>query len=809
MISLISLISLISVKHKQQINNIKILNKKSITQKENKKKKNFFSFLPKEFQKDKNKLDFPISIIYYKENLGVFYASIDKDKIKFKNAKNILKRMHLTSQAKEALITAFEKGIKLKNSKICNTQNNETCLNKNYIIEYRFIKKSLTLFINNVNKLFLENSSKHLFFLEEQKEKKLGSILNYSLNLIYSNNINSKNSSFLFSLNNILGYGVNSIITDLNLIKINKDNPDFVLKNLLYTKEMKKKYIRFGYSLFDEDANNKSIGFKFGSSNHLFKNKSNQAVNDITYFSKKPLDVFIFKDNKLISIQKSITGYNKLDTSTFPDGIYPIKIELKENNQTISSINDMVYKVFDISSFDPSLNMSYLLFYGLMSNTDNNAFKQPYLGGSITTVLNKNILSKITLAQLYNRSSLKFENNFIFLDKNINGNFNISLNSNKQFDIFTNVNFNILSNLSINTNYYYDSKVKNNQINLNLNYNSSIFGSLALLNKYSLNNKIYNSSIILNKSLLNTGEFNLSINLLYDIYSSNSVKNNYVALNFNYYLNQNNNLSAAITHQKSESSTDKSYSLTYEKRFDDLFIKNINANIYKSTKHETGTINSSFKNDKINGNLAVSNDLKERQNSANLNLIGSVAFNKDMFAFANKNAISGVLINLIDKTKNPAGVKINNNEYFFESNETTFIPLSENNTYTAYFIKSNSKNRVDYESNDLYEFTLYPGSIFNITNKAQGIFYISGKIKNYNKTENIEILSNIDTVSTDENGYFIIKITTDTKKLVVMKNNQLVCKVFLDDSFLKNPINGKWLGEIIMPTVNLSEMAWY
>ncbi|MHC0448587.1 MAG: TcfC E-set like domain-containing protein, partial [Candidatus Lariskella arthropodorum] len=239
---------------------------------------------------------------------------------------------------------------------------------------------------------------------------------------------------------------------------------------------------------------------------------SNSSINDEeNYVSLRPIDIFVgrastaqvYKDGRLIGIQMLNPGVQKLDTASFPSGIYQIRIDVYEGSELVKQYYELIEKPFSISGIDNRLGFAFALWSGLAAKIDQSEnFDQIYIGGSIAKALNKYWLSKVSFYQAGNLSVLEIDNEFLLpydialianagIDDTLG--YGLSLSVSKSFNNMISMSLSYSQNNGERENSPFSTK--NQLLGINTSLNLLDWGSLYLGISYDLdNNSSYYSS---------------------------------------------------------------------------------------------------------------------------------------------------------------------------------------------------------------------------------------------------------------------------------------------------------------------------
>ncbi|WP_108651089.1 TcfC E-set like domain-containing protein [Dongshaea marina] len=787
-----------------------------------------WSAIPKSFQNEFKTQGFPISISYSGNDMGVHIAHIKDKKLSIESPNKLLKKLPLSISAKKYMIDILENGFiankpiicsnKLINMHVCTIKNQQLILVK---LSLDTLKAKLIL-----NKsLFKTQIISHHNYLPPPEKNYLSSVMQYSLNSSKTFGDSNNTSTSSLALTNTTGYSNTHAIAS-GYLSHNEHYNDYVLSSLKLIHNNQKSVTSLNYGNGTGIFGSSSSGMNYGyggkviaaswySSNSLLLDKSQQSLNPIIIFVPRHTTARIYKDGTLLSVQHFDIGSHQLDTSNFPSGVYPVKIDLLEGGKVTGSRTEIINKPFDLSTLSPNLGIAYSLWGGIASQKDDSEFDMPYFGGSLRRVMSPHLFSSLNLYQIGQVSVVELDNQ-LALPENIRSNINAGADAHGGFAFTGSLqkSFGSMLNISLLYNHvrknshfdYSPFDFESNNINLNASIFMAQYGTLSLNNTYDIQRKNmgYNASYMLNlysgHGFFIQGNISASWDNDESIIGSPDQFNYFYGLTLTHVFNDNSSVNSSLIYNPNQKtfSADSSYSLAADNK---SFITN--GSIGVSHRDNADMVSGSLSMDRsylqgaINAS-AIQNDSGHNTQSLASSLSGSIAVSGGDMAFShNTTSDSGIIFDL----ESPENVKMIlniNGSHYPVSTGINFIPLTRYSYYDVYLMNSNeNKDSLWWKSSD-DSFVLYPGQIYHIKRKVIPTIQVVGQIVSHNTSAPYAKIDNhLSSEHSDAQGYFMIGINKSSPKLAITLSNGKRCSYQLSKDKINNIHNGSWIGKVL------------
>lgn len=550
---------------------------------------------------------------------------------------------------------------------------------------------------------------------------------------------------------------------------------------------------------------------------------SNSSINsEENYVSLRPIDIFVarsstaqvYKDGRLINIQMLNPGVQKLDTSSFPSGIYQIRIDIYEGSELVKQYHELIEKPFSISGIDNQLGFAFALWSGLAAKIDqSDNFDQIYIGGSIAKALNKYWLSKASFYQAGSLSVLEIDNEFLLpydvalianagIDDDLG--YGLSLSVNKSFNNLISMSLSYSQNNGERENSPFSTKSQLLGINTSLNLLD--WGNLYLGISYNFDNNSsyytsYNHPLYDHYGL--TVDFTTGLNwsgtgaLQPNTYHTYDY---YFALNITYRLDDGARvgLSSQYTPKSNTFSSGANYSSAADSM---LWLDSVDIGYAHGNDSNSYNAGVSLNYDYLSGNIsAYADDSKTQGSSQNISasLSGSFAYAaNNLILLESHSGSTGVAFELDSNDTAQMQLMINDTLYPVHSG-VNFIALTPYQSYTLQLLRDGNRYESVAWDQSSEEFTLYPGNIYYSQRQLIPVTQVYGQLIN----EHSEIMgfakvsSGVATEYSDESGYFTLEVALNDQVLVVETEHTL-CSVPLSATKQENVgEHAIWLGAL-------------
>ncbi|WP_116963587.1 TcfC E-set like domain-containing protein [Fastidiosibacter lacustris] len=656
-------------------------------------------------------------------------------------------------------------------------------------------------------------------YLSAPNVSHISSFLGYRFNFDYADR---RDTNYYLELDNVTGFGRNHLNSSV-FLQQSRYQKDIRINNVYWQYDQEKLYSRLGYfnnANFYSGQNTYNLNYAFngkgiiaelGSSDNLSLSSQKASLIPIPLFINANSVVNVYKDGRLISVQNFSAGNHILQTESFPDGIYPIQIEITQGGQVVNTETAMINKPSSLGKLHDN-NRNYRLWLGMVAKDQNSAIKAPYLGGNFASVINKQTVmnfggygvDNLALGEWDTEVYLPLNTQItqtVALDSRLNYGYNLQL-SNMWFNYFsTNVWYNTNSKSD---NPYSPFKSRYNRIGISsyLNLSPIKLGSISATYSYSFHNSRDSLSTSYFHNLYYRNNWNVSASVSYNkTFSGNEDKQNNYAfmLNISYTFGNGNTLSDYLRY----SPTDKQVSngLSFRPNLDHPYIRYVNANVDYRKDYVNGLFSTSVKSDYMQGDLSTSVVSQNNQENygASGSLYGGISLTpQSITAHNDHRSKSGVVIHLdTEDKKHKMSTQINGVRYPIYKGDN-FISLPHYKQYSVSLSDHPDEAQL-LQYSDKSEFvSLYPGSVYYMTREAFPIIDVIGQIidSKGNPIAHAKVQNHVETTSySDESGFFVVSISKTKPTLKITTNDQS-CIYNFDATEIKNAQPGYWVGTL-------------
>lgn len=755
---------------------------------------------------------------YYPQDMSIFISGIDvgyhqvklDDNRVMLDFKTISQKLALKPEVETYLDNLFTQGVDPDQPILCNINMAEAgvCENTDVFLATQVDLNKMHLSIWLPSSAFLVNANytpEHL----PAPDSGLSSILNYQFYNSYTKN----SSPYSLSINNSLRYQNSLLQTDYTL----SNNDQYgSLNSMYYQREWHELAFQSGLMGNTGSTNNfnstnysfsgKAIIAQLSSSNSLRTNINTPSLSPIQIFLNNEATIRVYRDTQLISVQNFGIGLHELDTTGFPSGVYPIKIETVVNDNIVNTQFETVNKPQSLNRLN-SNGYGFNVFAGIGQQIRHSSFNLPYAGASYQRALTPNWLGGISSYVIDDLVVAELANE-IYLPWEINANLNSAFDQQGGYGINANITRNWFKRLSTNLNYNRSKKshtlspFANTQsygIYSSLNINHWLANSISL--GYSRNmikhNDRYNASYYVN--LFKTRNLNISGNVSWQYNSGTTQphKQYYtIGITLNYYFENRSSLYVNNRYQTNSKAIGSA--ITYNPTINSEHIDRISSSVSNEGNNTSIYSGIDLTFPWLSGNIGATVG-KSTQTTLSINsgIRGQISLTPDHLMLSSKNnTSSGVLINLKGPKDATMYAVINGSRHKVSTGKN-FIPLSAYKAYSLYFL--NGENQYSYGHNgNQVDFTLYPATIHTLDYDIYRVSQVSGQLLDLNGSplSFARIENHVGTSYSDESGFFMLDVSHSIPTVDVSLNDTRCIKN------LEHAVNGNaqksfiWVGTL-------------
>lgn len=672
--------------------------------------------------------------------------------------------------------------------------------------------------------------------LDASSVDNLSNILNYTIGSYYNNNGSGRSNSYI-TLDNTTALREHHINLNGSIYGVGTNDASGELYRAMYERDFQGHVLAMGMV---DTWNLQSIASMNGlNSSRIYGvsygNKSNTKIEDntlslvpVTVFLPAAGEVHIYRENRLLSIQKFSMGSYEVDTSRLPFGVYNVDVQVVVNGKVVSSRIAQINKTFARkSSVTDGLSWQFFggaldynkIQYRKLNNTDyadtDYGDKKTWLSG-VALATSKPWFSGTNLrTTLYG-----FDNNGVN-ESEINVIFNDLVSANQQTLLASDRSWQSISTLNLSIpggygsvwgakNYTHTGKRLSMQnenaqsigASLNLRQISTYLGYLTVSrtrDKYLANsytNVDYSQSLFSNRY----AEVSLRAGIQrYQYDDRTSPSDKYV--NVEVSLPISTWLSAGVSSERGSLLANAAV----RKNIDNNAITQVGASLSKRIKNDGN--NESYSADDYTANGYVSYDTKysagtvsvtrssDHNSNVSFSSLGSIAWTKNSVALGKGNQSSGIMINTKFNDNGKMTALINGVNYPI-TGKSNFIGLPPYAEYNVELMNDkNSEDSVDIVSGRKSKVVLYPGNIGVINPEVKQLVTVFGRIRKPDGEIyiNTDIHNHIGKSKTNDVGEFAMDVDKRYPIISLETANGGVCEADLD---LRNARGAVWVGDI-------------
>ncbi len=633
----------------------------------------------------------------------------------------------------------------------------------------------------------------------------------YNMGYSFSQNNSGHSDSNFLQISNTLGYGAHHLVIDSSLYNVGESQSYGDIYRTMYVRDLEARRVAAGMvSTWDLQTlgvvtalnTGRIYGISYGNQTQSSKNDISESVTPIQVFMPANGEVKVYRENRLIAIQNLSMGNQRIDTTSFPNGVYNVKVEIYVDGYLTETSTQRVTKLMGNMNFAHEWGWQW--WGGLMEGADNS--QDSHLIG-------------LSLAKTF--GSIDFATTgYTFADATVGE---------------ARINWQVTdkANLSFQTMMSSDStwRFASNQ-SIQLHDNISLWASQEkLLGGDSLtisDTELYSTGLSINIGGWVPSLGQLTFNISRDRISRHD--RTYIDYYQHLYSGRYGNLSLRASVQNSSSSDEgfnnKSLMLDYSIPFDSILSFGMSSNEKGQAtanvnfqKKMDGVINQAslnaskmiqggdehsigisgmlgFDNQTMAGTMTLSRGHGGELHGNIISRGSLITTNEDFISSSQNETNSGVIINTGITKDGQMLAKINGEDYPLKGQQT-FLGLRPFHEYEIELL--NSKNSKDsyYINSGKINYTLFPGSVatLNLSNEIKEMITVFGVIR----AEDGKVLSNarldnhIGSTVTNELGEFALDVDKKHPALT-FQNDSGFCEAKLD---LADESGAVWVGDII------------
>ena len=468
--------------------------------------------VPESFIKDFKAAEFPISAQFGKTDLGRFNVKIISDNRLKIDLQKVFHKLKLELLVQRYLMKDFKnKGLLINQVLRCDSSLAKTglCKVNQPIFLANLDLQSLKLSFYIDHNLFQTQGSSKVIYLPDPYKRYLSSVFKYNMNVSQNFGALQNNSVASLAVNNITGFGKTHLDTSGYLATGSNDS-SASLSQIQLIHDFKNTSAAIGFnnsaSVFGNSSLNLTYAYSGGmlgaawySTANMIQNKSSSSINPILIFLNQQSTVRIYRGSQLLSVQNYNIGSHEIDTSSFPSGVYQIKIEIYSGANLIRTEVQTVNKPFNTSNLNPDNNMAFALWGGVAQDVNASDFGLPYIGASIQKVVSRYVMTNLAAYTIGSLSVYEIDNT-IALPWEIN--MTASAGHDSQGGYGVNVNMSKSFNDWLSGNLYYNQTAQSverspfsfnaSEVGLGVGLGMQDFGSLSVNSSYDFHENAQN-----------------------------------------------------------------------------------------------------------------------------------------------------------------------------------------------------------------------------------------------------------------------------------------------------------------------------
>lgn len=569
-------------------------------------------------------------------------------------------------------------------------------------------------------------------------------------------------------------------------------------------------------------------GFSLGNAASSRKRDKTLSLTPVVVFFSQAGEARLYRDGKLINIQRFAVGNHEIDTSVLPYGIYSVDIEVVSGGHRLSR---SVYQINKPFSAEVGDSMRWQVWGGAYNRDryNNNQYdneKKNLDREDDFSQNRKQLLSLLGISLGKSNSKLEWSSSGYMLRNRIIAEVSastrliswLSLNTqgmaasdgSSRTNVGTNLNlpYNAgsvwYSYSRLSTGHFlalYENKGVNWGVSLNVPFWGFIRNGVVTFNEdrdaiygYKRRRLDYSQALYAGRYgsvRLRTGVATNSSNYGYHSHTS---RERYVMLDFSIPLGDS--ISAGISHSR-ESGTNFDLNATHH--FEGEYLKSVSANMSKSfsgnaTRSVAGGVTADIDTPFNANSVSVQTDNDKGWNGT-LTSAGSVGWSGMSFGADKGTSNAGVMIDTGLKSGEKLMLDVDGRSYPLKGNRN-YIPLPPYSNYKIELM--NSADTLDnYEIDDSYKnkVALYPGNVVHLTPKVKKIVTVFGRLVDRygHSLAKRRIKNSFGLAETESDGRFVIDVDTLKPVLDIETSDNSVCSITLE---FKSTQGAQWLGDV-------------
>ena len=697
------------------------------------------------------------------------------------------------------------------------SSNNMRTFSQNGMLD---INENASMQLDLVAMLLTINVAREAFRKSEQQDHRidlmpsvetLTGVHRYNMGYSFSRNSdNGHSDSNFFQLGSTFGYGAHHLALDASLYNVGESQQSSDIYRTMYVRDLEARRIAAGMvSTWDLQTlgvvtalnTGRIYGASYGNQAQSRKNSVNESATPVQVFMPANGEVRIYRDNRLIALQNLPIGNQRIDTTSFPGGVYNVIVEVYVDGRLTETSNQRVTKLMGGLNFTHEWGWQW--WGGLMEGADNSG-DSPLIGLSLAKTI-----GSIDLATT----------GYAFADAAV-GEARVS------WQIADKANVQLQTMLASDSSW----RLASNQ-SIQLHDNVSLWASQEKLTTGDTltisDTELYSTGVAVNIGgwVSELGQFNFNTSHDRVTNSNRSFIDYYQHL----YSGRYGNLSLRASLQSNSATfggfDNKSLTLDYSIPFDNIFSFGMSSNEKGQTtanlnyqKRMDGVINhASFNasrmiqgsdehNMGLSGTLGFDNQImagtmmlaRGHGGDLNGNLIsrGSlVTTDETLIASSQNETNSGVIINTGIAKDGQMLAKINGQDYPL-SGQQTFLGLRPFQEYEIELLNSkNSKDSYDINAGK-QSYTLFPGNVvtLNLSDNIKEMVTVFGVVRAEDGTilANARLDNHIGSTVTNEAGEFSLDVDKN-HPILTFHQDSIFCEAKLD---LAEESGAAWVGDI-------------
>jgi|GEM_PF-5101119 len=748
--------------------------------------------------------------IYFLGNvITTSVVSYDLNTIKIKTPDNIIN--HLKRILMPEFLITLQQDIKKK----FDQNSNLACGKAQSNLNCGFLKPDVIGVIFDSTKLRLDIFINPKFIRKEYVTKKnilpgstSGVSFLHDVNSLYSGS--KAKTSYDIGMNTVLGYKESYFDIESTYNRISGEdsiNSSYNIDNALFVMNKWENNYKAGWA-FNQSTfmigQKRFLGFSVSSSLDQIIDKNDINTLPIEKFLNTRSKVEIYKDDRLISSKYYDAGYQKLRTSSFPNGTYDVRVRIEDENGNITETTELYSKdpilppfnmwlpYFNVGVFEKSFDRSK----DLMPQQSDKFFMQggfsrrilPYMAYKQDFMIGRGIFLANPSLNIFYKKLKTMVSGLISSRVDFGGYFS------SQYEV----------NDFIKPTFTYTQLKRKKQPNST----NSKFDIIPRSNEYTL--RLSNSSKFDNHSL----QISFSNSQPFD-----GKKDNMLSLNLNSYFDVSQNWRLAMTNALDFKKNESVYLLTFSFHVMDKHTfrnersytktkgqqrqyENTTSYRYQHEKFEedykyrlSTEVASGTDSDSLRPKISYENNYYKFSPSAVVRRVNNKT-NKDYLvqfrtalvnsgsslALANvKNAENGILIDITGGDDSDFRVDVNGQpKEIVEGGGGTFIAAPAFKTYEVVLIP-NSDRRFKILNGNKRVTTVYPGNIAKLSWEVVEIYSLAGKVvdENNNPVTDYEYENNGFPTKIGKDGFMSIELSTKQQEFILKHETNKSCKIDL------------------------------